>query len=87
MDICRQCEDLIQACDDKILIKVQEKQYISALVMDEITKRVKLNQVQAEIDELRSQRNYYSDFFRDQCIKSSINCDSCCCNGSCCYKW
>ena len=88
MDISLQnCEDLILSCDNQIRIKEKEKEYISASNLDEITKRIKLNQLESEIYELRDQRNYYADFFRDQMITSSINCTNCCCNGSCCYKW
>ena len=88
MDISLQnCEDLIESCDNKIRIKEQEKEYISASNLDEITKRIKLNQLESEIYELRDQRNYYADFFRDQMITSSINCTNCCCNGKCCYRW
>ena len=88
MDISLQnCEDLILLCDNKIIIKEKEKEYISASNLDEITKRIKLNQLESEIYELRDQRNYYADFFRDQMITSSINCTNCCCNGSCCYKF
>ena len=87
MDISLQnCEDLIDLCDNKIRIKEQEKEYISASNLDEITKRIKLNQLESEIYELRDQRNYYADFFRDQMIKTSLNCN-CCCNGNCCYRW
>ena len=87
MDITHQCEDLIQSCDNKIIEKEQEKEYYSASNMDEILKRVKISQIQSEIDELRSQRIYYSDFFREEMIKTSLNCNCNCCNGSCCYKW
>ena len=88
MDISIQhCEDLIQSCDNQIIIKTKEKEYISASNLDEITKRIKLNQLESEIYELRDQRNYYADFFRDQMITSSINCTNCCCNGNCCYRW
>ena len=88
MDISIQhCEDLIQACDTQIIIKEKEKEYISASNMDVNTKRVKLGQLEYEISELRDQRTYYADFFRDQMITSSINCSNCCCNGSCCYRW
>ena len=87
MDISIQhCEDLIQSCDNQIIIKEKEKEYISASNLDEITKRIKLNQLESEIYELRDQRNYYADFFRDQMIKTSLNCN-CCCNGKCCYQW
>ena len=89
MDISLQnCDDLILSCDNQIIIKEKEKEYISASNMDEILKRVKISQIQAEIDELRDQRTYYADFFRDQIITSSINCTNCCCNGTnCCYQW
>ena len=87
MDISIQhCEELIQSCDNPIIIKTKEKEYISASNLDEITKRIKLNQLESEIYELRDQRNYYADFFRDQMIKTSLNCN-CCCNGKCCYQW
>ena len=62
MDITHQCEDLIQSCNNQIRIKEKEKEYISASNLDEILKRVKISQIQAEIDELRSQLNYYTDF-------------------------
>ena len=88
MDISLQnCEDLILSCDNQMIIKEKEKEYISASNLDEILKRVKISQIQAEIDELRSQRNYYADFFRDQMVTFSVNCTNCCCNGNCCYKY
>ena len=86
MDITHQCEDLIQSCDNKIIEKEQEKECYSASNMDSILKRIKISQLQSEINELRDQRNYYADFFREQMIKTSLNCN-CCCNGSCCYQW
>ena len=86
MDITHQCEDLIQSCDNKIIEKEQEKEYYSASNMDSILKRIKISQLQSEINELRDQRNYYADFFREQMIKTSLNCN-CCCDGKCCYQW
>ena len=86
MDIS-QLEPLIQECDNQINIKEKEKKYISASTMDEIIKRVKLAQTQAEIDELIDQRAYYVDVFRSEMIKTSLNCNCNCCNGNCCYQW
>ena len=80
MDIAHNCEYLIEIIENAIAIKEQEKEQLIAYEMDKLTKSVKLAQIQAEIDELRMQQTYYTDYLRDWLLNNCTGgtCARCC---------
>ena len=82
MDIVQHCLYLVEVIDQNIVKKETEKENITSLGLDIVGEKVKISQVQAEIDELKMQRAYYSDFYRDEMMKRCVsgfcsNCSTC----------
>ena len=73
------CLNLIEVMDQNIIKKEIEKDNVKSLGLDTVTANVKVAQIQAEIDELRMQRTYYSNFCRDEMMKRCVSghCSNC----------
>ena len=80
MNTLSHCEYLIEVIDNAIIDKELLRRQISSLNMDTIQKNVKLTQIQSEINELKSQRQYYSYFIADTLMNN-------CCGGCCKNKF
>ena len=73
MDIIPQCEYVIEDLDTLI----SQKEEMKMRAVDPII----INQLQCEINELRTKRANYNEFYQDQMMKRCFNG---CCNGGCC---
>ena len=80
MNTLSHCEYLIEVIDNTILDKEFQRRQISTLDMDTIQKNIKIGQIQSEINELKSQRQYYSYFIADTLTNN-------CCGGCCKNKF
>ena len=80
MDVLSHCEYLIEVIDNAIIDKELQRRQIVSLDMDSIQKNIKLGQIQAEINELNNQRQYYSYFIADTLMNN-------CCGGCCKNKF
>ena len=73
MDIMSSCELLIHDLD----VKIAQKEEMKNRSIDQNF----VNSLQCEIDQLRTKRNYYNEYFRDEMMRRCMNG---CCNGGCC---
>ena len=76
---------LIEDIDILISAKEKEREALKTVITNDIMRNVKMQQLHAEINELRIQRTYYSNMIEDQLAKNCIG--GCCTSGSCRYKY
>ena len=81
MDIMSSCELLIHDLD----VNIAQKEEMKTRSIDQNI----VNSLQCEIDQLRTKRNYYSEYFRDEMMKRCFNgcCDGGCCNAGQCRNY
>ena len=80
--------DMMQLIQDKdILVSAKEKELeaLKTVITNDIMHNVKIQQLHAEINELRIQRTYYSNMVEDQLTQNCVG--GCCTSGSCRYKY
>jgi len=75
---------LIKDLDIVISANEKELEVLRTITDGDIMTKVKIQQLQSEINEMRVQRTYYSNKMADQLINNCVNGN--CINGCCPYK-
>ena len=71
---------LIQNLDILISAKEKELEFLKSILNSDIATKVKIQQLQSEINEIRIQKEYYNNSIQDQLMSNCSGSCNCCRN-------
>ena len=71
---------LIQDIDKSMNAKEKELESLKTIINGDIITKIKIQQLLSEINELRIQKDYYSNTIQDQLMTNCSGCGNCCKN-------